>query len=167
MAQLVDVSGLGRPKSALSSSILDGRGLLDERESGAPDSLLDSSAARLVPPLRQRRLSTAAEPAGAGAARGRQGPQCFSLAWLIEYFGISIVTSLLGDDRLARQARGRLQAPGAIEQVLLAFVGLAERGEALAHNDVAGRAGTAHLAGVSISMWLSSSASQIESAGAA
>jgi hypothetical protein len=43
--------------------------------------------------------------------------QWFSRAWLIVYFGISIVTSW--SDRMAwqTQARGRRQAPGAVEQV--------------------------------------------------
>jgi hypothetical protein len=55
---------------------------------------------------------------------------------------------LLRQDRLARQARVRLQTPGAVEQILFGFVQLAETLEALAHHHMAGGAGAAHVAGV-------------------
>src|SRR5690554_2432842 len=49
---------------------------------------------------------------------------------------------------LARQARLRLQAPGLVEQVFLFLGGFVERVEALAHDDVAGRARAGLLARV-------------------
>ena len=74
--------------------------------------------------------------------------QWFSLAWLIEYFGISTTRSFCATMAWQRQARVRLQAPGAVEQVFLVLVHLVERAEALAHDHVAGGAGAAHVAGV-------------------
>ena len=47
------------------------------------------------------------------------------------YFGISITRSCVGDLRLAGKARGRLQPPGLVEQVLLLLLGGVERIEAL------------------------------------
>src|ERR1700710_746270 len=54
----------------------------------------------------------------------------------------------LGEYRLATQARLRLQAPGAVEQVFLALLRLVERLQPAPHDHVAGGAGAAHLAGV-------------------
>src|SRR5271165_6917252 len=42
-----------------------------------------------------------------------------------------------GDDRLAGQARQRCQPPGLVEQVVLVLLGGRQRGESLAHDDVA------------------------------
>ena len=66
---------------------------------------------------------------------------------LMVYFGISI-TSGLADQRLAGQARVRLQAPGLVEQVFLDFFRLGQRIETFAHDDMAGGAGAGFFAGV-------------------
>ena len=42
LAQLADVSGLRKSELRSFIDMLDGRGLLDERDSSAPDSLIDS-----------------------------------------------------------------------------------------------------------------------------
>jgi len=42
LAQLADVSGLRKSELRSFLDMLDGRGLLDERDSSAPDSLIDS-----------------------------------------------------------------------------------------------------------------------------
>src|SRR5690606_5107567 len=50
--------------------------------------------------------------------------------------------------RLAGKARGELQAPGLVEEVVLLLLGRLERLEAVAHDHVAGGAGAALLARV-------------------
>jgi hypothetical protein len=49
---------------------------------------------------------------------------------------------------LAAQARVGLQAPGAVQQVVFGLICGIQAGQALAHDDVAGGAGAAHVAGV-------------------
>src|SRR5438093_1034100 len=51
-------------------------------------------------------------------------------------------------DRLAGQARLRLEAPGAVEQIVLVFARGIERGESVAHDHVTGGAGAGFFAGV-------------------
>ena len=48
---------------------------------------------------------------------------------------------LIADNRLARQARLRLEPPRFIEVIFLEFVSLTQRIKTLPHNDMAGRAG--------------------------
>ena len=120
-------AGSKKGEDAAFLEVLDARGVLDERDGTAPDSFFDSIgrlgwfAAR---PRRPRHALTL-HLGAARARRRRIAGQWFSLAWLIEYFGISIVTSSPRHDRLARQARCRLQPPGAVEQIVLGLVGLA------------------------------------------
>ena len=54
----------------------------------------------------------------------------------------------LRQDGLATQAGVGLQAPGAVQQVVFGLICGIQAGQALAHDDVAGSAGAAHVAGV-------------------
>ena len=83
-----------------------------------------------------------------GNARGGQRPSVVFLGVVDRVFG-NFDGHILGCQYgLAGKTRLRLQPPGAIEQVFFLLFGLIERRETIAHDDVAGRAGTAHLAGV-------------------
>lgn len=53
-----------------------------------------------------------------------------------------------GDFSLTGQARGRGQSPGAIQKIFLGIRCGVKGGEPFSHDDVAGRAGTRHFAGV-------------------
>ena len=54
----------------------------------------------------------------------------------------------LGQKGLTAQAGVGLQPPSAIKQVLFTFIEFVERRKAFAHDNVAGRAGATHVAGV-------------------